>query len=184
MCFSCADQEKREERTRKPALILETERVSMAFFYHGIVSAWGARWSRSRRPVIDVPIIDEWRKYAIGDKKSSVCGCGNSAICYFMMARERAVVIYLFPYLSAHLVECFYRHGVHGIPVGVAATSFPLCKTKMATALSLSLLSTQFSRNTMKTPFVLVFLLIRCQSYHSARRVDARDVRASPIKRQ
>lgn len=65
---------------------------------------------------------------------------------------------YLFPYLSSHLAECFYHHGVHGIPKGVAATSFPLCKTKMVPPLSLSLLSTQFSRNTMKTSFIFVLI--------------------------
>jgi len=61
-----------------------------------------------------------------------------TTIYYFIIATGKGMgMLYSFPHLSSHLAECFYRYGVRGIPKGVAATSFPLCKTKMASPLSL-----------------------------------------------
>jgi len=89
-------------------------------------------------------------------------------------------MLYVFPaHLSARSTECLYRRGVRGIPEGVAATSFPLCKTKMISARSLSVLSTQFSGNTMKTSLALLFLSIRAANRITRRRVDVRRVRES-----
>lgn len=88
-----------------------------------------------------------------------------AAIYYFIIAplAKEWDVLYLFPYLHRRTWRNAYRHGVRGIPKGVAATSFPLYKTKMAPPLFLVPNFPEIRWKHRSSSF----LLIRCQSYHT-----------------